>query len=105
MMNPNMDMKHYGKRISLSMIFHSGWDGKIELCFDGVILMKNKPTGDNYSDKLFSVTLLVKEGKVFWAEEDLGDIDLNYDYSLVYEYNLSWRTIFKLYKSWKDNLR
>ncbi len=105
MMNPNMDMKHYGKRRSLSMIFHSGWYGKIELCFDGVILMKNKPAGDNYSDELFSATLLVKEGKVFWAEEDLGDIDLNYDYSFVYAYNLRWRTVFKLDKSWKDNFR
>lgn len=105
MKNPKMDMEYYGKRRNLSMIFHSGWYGKVELCFDGVILMKNRPAGDNYSDELSSATLLVKEGKVFWADDDLEDIDLDYNYSFVYAYNLRWRTIFKSDKNWKEKFK
>jgi len=105
MINQKMDIEYFGKRRSLSMIFYSGWYGKIELCFDGVVLMKICPAGDNYSDELFSATLLVKEGKTFWADQELEDIDTNYESSFVYAYNLRWRTIFKLDRSWKENFK
>lgn len=79
---------------NVSIIFdNSGWYGIVELCFEGVQLIRIVPAPENYSREIFSASLITYNESVFWADDDLEEMDDDYSGSFVKALCLKWRKI------------
>ena len=72
---------------------NSGWYGTVELCFEGVQLLKIVPAGENHSRELFEGSLFADENGVFWADDYLEKPDDSYGYSMIKALSCKWRKI------------
>lgn len=72
---------------------NSGWFGIVELCFEGIQMMKTLPAMENYSREIFEASLIVENESVFWADTYMEKADLSYNGSIIKALNLKWRKI------------
>ncbi len=80
--------------IKVNVIFdNSCWFGVVELCFEGVQLLKIVPPKENYSSEILSATLYVDEEGVFWADNYMEKPDIKYDGSIIRALSLKWKKL------------
>lgn len=72
---------------------NSGWFGVVELCFEGVQLLKIVPAAENYSREIFEASLIIDNESVFWADSYMEKPDSLYEGSMIKALNLKWRKI------------
>lgn len=72
---------------------NSGWYGIVELCFEGVQMLKIMPATENYSRELFEASLIVENESVFWADSYMEKPNDSYTGSMIRALNLKWRKI------------
>lgn len=82
-----------GTREAIVTFDNSDWYGTVELCFEGVQLMKIVPAGENYSRELFEGSLFADENGVFWADDYMEKPDDSYAYSMIKALSCKWRKI------------
>lgn len=64
--------------------------------FEGVQLIRIVPAPENYSREIFSASLITYNESVFWADDDLEEMDDDYSGSFVKALCLKWRKINRL---------
>lgn len=74
---------------------NSGWYGIAELCFEGLLSLNLRPSGENYTPELYEGCLIVKDACIFWADSCLEEEDLTYTGSYIKALNLKWRKMNK----------
>ena len=72
---------------------NSGWFGIVELCFEGVQMLKIMPATENYSREIFEASLIVENESVFWADAYMEKPNYSYDGSIIRALNLKWRKL------------
>lgn len=72
---------------------NSGWFGIVELCFEGVQMLKIMPSTENYSREIFEASLLVENESVFWADAYMEKPNCSYEGSIIRALNLKWRKL------------
>ena len=72
---------------------NSGWFGVVELCFEGIEILKIVPAGENCSREILEGSLIVEDESVFWSDCYMESIDLTYEGSMIKALNLKWRKI------------
>ena len=72
---------------------NSGWYGIVELCFEGVQMLKIMPAAENYSRELFEASLIVENESVFWADSYMEKPNDSYTGSMIRALSLKWRNI------------
>lgn len=72
---------------------NSGWFGIVELCFEGIQLMKILPPKPNCIRDIYDAALIVEDESVFWADGYMKNIDMEYDGSIIKSLSLKWRKI------------
>ena len=72
---------------------NSGWFGVVELCFEGVQMLKIMPATENYSRELYEASLIVENESVFWADSYMEKPDDSYEGSIIKALNLKWRKL------------
>ena len=86
--------ENYGSGIKANVIFdNSGWFGIVELCFEGVQLLKIVPPMENYCSEILSATLHVDEEGIFWADCYMEKPDMSYDGSIIRSLSLKWKKL------------
>ena len=79
---------------NVSIIFDNGRSyGVVELCFEGVRMIKIVPAQENHSRELFSASLIVNNESVFWADEEMEQMNDGHSGSFVISLSLKWRKI------------
>ena len=78
----------------VNVIFdNSGWFGVVELCFEGVQMLKIVPATENYSRGIFEASLIIDNESVFWADSYMEKPNSSYEGSIIKALNLKWRKI------------
>lgn len=72
---------------------NSGWFGVVELCFEGVQMLKIMPASENLSREIFEASLIVENESVFWADSYMEKSNSLYEGSIIKALNLKWRKI------------
>lgn len=72
---------------------NSGWFGVVELCFEGIQMLKILPATENYSREIFEASLIVENESIFWADGYLRKADDAYEGSIIRALNLKWRKL------------
>jgi len=72
---------------------NSGWFGIVELCFEGIQMMKVVPASQNYSRELFEASLIVENESVFWADAYMEKANDLYEGSIIRALNLKWKKL------------
>lgn len=72
---------------------NSGWFGIVELCFEGIQILKIMPATENYTREIHEGSLIVENESVFWADDYLENPDISYDCSIIKALNLKWRKV------------
>lgn len=72
---------------------NSGWFGVVELCFEGVQMLKIVPAAENYSRDIFEASLIIDNESVFWADSYMEKPNSSYEGSIIKALNLKWRKI------------
>ena len=72
---------------------NSGWFGVVELCFEGVHVLRIMPATENYSREIFEASLIVENESVFWADGYMQEADDSYQGSIIKALNLKWRKL------------
>ena len=72
---------------------NSGWFGVVELCFEGIEILKIVPAGENCSREILEGSLIVEDESVFCSDCYMESIDLTYEGSMIKALNLKWRKI------------
>ena len=72
---------------------NSGWFGIVELCFEGIQMLKIMPATENYTRELFEASLIIENESVFWADSYMEKPDNSYEGSIIKALNLKWRKI------------
>lgn len=72
---------------------NSGWFGVVELCFEGVQLLKIIPASENYSREILEASLIIENESVFWADAYMEKPNNLYEGSIIRALNLKWRKI------------
>ena len=72
---------------------NSGWFGIVELCFEGIQIMKILPPRSNYTRDIFEASLIVEDESIFWADSYMTNVDMTYDGSIIKALSLKWRKI------------
>lgn len=72
---------------------NSGWFGVVELCFEGVQLLKIVPAAENYSREIFEASLIIDNESVLWADSYMEKTDCLHEGSIIKALNLKWRKI------------
>lgn len=72
---------------------NSCWFGIVELCFEGVQMLKIKPAAENLSREIFEASLIVENESVFWADSYMQKPDSSCESSMIQALNLKWRKI------------
>ncbi len=72
---------------------NSGWFGVVELCFEGIHMLKIMPATENYSREIFEASLIVEDESIFWADGYMEKANDSYEGSIIKALNLKWRKI------------
>ena len=72
---------------------NSIWYGIVELCFEGVQMLKIMPAAENYSREIFEASLFVENESVFWADSYMEKPNDSYTGSMIRALSLKWRKI------------
>lgn len=72
---------------------NSAWFGVAELCFEGVIIMRIQPAGENYTREIMDGVLFANDAGVYWADGCMEKPDDNYQGSFIRALSLKWRKI------------
>ena len=72
---------------------NSGWFGTVELCFEGIQIMKIMPATENFSREIFEASLIVENETVLWAGAYMDRPDYLYKGSMIRALNLKWRKL------------
>lgn len=72
---------------------NSGWFGIVELCFEGVQMLKIMPAAENYTREIFEASLIVENESIFWADAYMETPDYSYEGSIIRALNLKWRKL------------
>lgn len=92
-----LEKVHYSESNSsavVNVIFdNSGWFGIVELCFEGVQILKIKPATENSSREIFEASLIIENESVFWADAYMEKPNNLYEGSIIRALNLKWRKI------------
>lgn len=72
---------------------NSDWYGIVELCFEGIQMLKIQPATENYGRDIFEASLIVENESVFWADSYMEVPDTSYDGSVIKALNLKWRKV------------
>lgn len=87
----------YSKSNSTAMVNavfdNSGWFGVVELCFEGVQMLKIVPATENYCREIFEASLIIDNESVFWADSYMEKPNISYEGSIITALNLKWRKI------------
>ena len=83
----------YGSVTANAIFDNSGWFGIVELCFEGVQMLKIMPATENYTRELFEASLIVEKESVFWADSYMEKPNSSYEGSIIKALNLKWRKI------------
>ncbi len=80
--------------VTANAIFdNSGWFGIVELCFEGVQMLKIMPATENYTRELSEASLIIENESVFWADSYMENVNTSYDGSIIKALNLKWRKL------------
>lgn len=72
---------------------NSGWFGVVELCFEGVQILKIIPASENYSREIFEASLIIENESVFWADAYMEKPNNLYEGSIIRALSLKWRKL------------
>ncbi len=72
---------------------NSGWIGVVELCFEGVQMLKIMPAAENYFREIFEASLIVDNESVFWADSYMEKPNISYEGSIIKALNLKWKKV------------
>ena len=72
---------------------NSGWFGVVELCFEGIQILKIMPAIENCSREFFEASLIVENESVFWADSYMEKPNDFYEGSIIKALNLKWRKL------------
>lgn len=72
---------------------NSSWFGVVELCFEGVQILKIMPASENYSREIYEASLIVENESVFWADSYMDKPNDLYEGSIIRALNVKWRKI------------
>ena len=70
---------------------NSGWFGIVELCFEGVELLKIVPAKENCTREIYEATLRISDESVLWCDGSLADSIDSFDGSMIRALSLKWR--------------
>lgn len=92
-----LEKVHYSETddtVTANVIFdNSIWFGVVELCFEGVQMLKIMPSSSGYCRDLFEASLIIENESVFWADKYMEKPDNSYEGSIIRALNLKWRKI------------
>lgn len=75
--------------VTANVVFdNSGWFGVVELCFEGIQMLKITPTRG-----IYEASLIIENESVFWADSYMEKPDSSYGGSIIRALNLKWRKI------------
>lgn len=72
---------------------NSVWFGVVELCFEGIQMMKIMPPTENCTRDIYEASLIVENESVFWADAYMEKPDYSYGGSIIKALNLKWRKV------------
>lgn len=72
---------------------NGGWFGVVELCFEGIQMLKIIPATENYTREISEGCLIVEDEHVFWADSSLDKTDTSYDGNTIKALSLKWKKI------------
>lgn len=79
---------------SVKAVFdNSGLFGIVELCFEGIKMLKIMPATEDYTREIYEASLIIEDESVFWADCYMEKEDLSYEGSIIKALNLKWRKI------------
>lgn len=82
-----------GSATANAVFDNSGWFGIVELCFEGVQMLKIIPAAENCTRDILEASLIVENECVFWADSYMKKADTSYDGSLIKALSLKWRKL------------
>jgi hypothetical protein len=85
--------EEYGYTKVTAIFDNSGWYGKVELCFEGLLELNIRPAKENCDRYIYEGTMLLKNETVFWADGYMEKEDLTYEGSYIKAMSLKWRKI------------
>lgn len=77
----------------VSMFFESCWHQPINLVFNAVIAFNLRPALENYSDDIFSSTLLIKDKTIFFCDNTVESEEQASDKTWIKALQLKWRFV------------
>ncbi|MBE6789327.1 MAG: hypothetical protein E7539_06660 [Ruminococcaceae bacterium] len=72
---------------------NSGWFGVVELCFEGIQILKIMPATENYSREFYEASLIVENESVFWADSYMEKPNDLHEGNIIKALNLKWRKL------------
>ena len=72
---------------------NSGWFGTVELCSEGIQIMKIMPATENFSREISEASLIVENESVFWADAYMEKANDLYEGSIIRALNLKWKKL------------
>lgn len=92
-----LDKINYSESNSSTMVNaifdNSGWFGVVELCFEGIQMLRIIPATENFSREIFEASLIVENETVFWADAYMEKPNYSYEGSIIRALNLKWRKL------------
>lgn len=82
-----------GSTTANAIFDNSGWFGVVELCFEGVQMLKIMPATENCSREFFEASLIVENESIFWADAYMEKPNDSYEGSIIKALNLKWRKL------------
>lgn len=89
----NYTESSYASTMVNAIFDNSGWFGIVELCFEGIQMMRIVPAAENYSREILGASLIIKDESVFWADTFMEQVNDSYEGSIIKALNLKWRKI------------
>lgn len=65
----------------------------IEMIFEGMTAMNLRPPGDNYFGDIFGASLILKDASIFFCDDEVQEIDTDYEGTWICAYSLKWRFV------------
>lgn len=89
-----LNYTEYNSSAVVNAIFdNSGWFGIVELCFEGVQVLRIKPASENYSREIFEGSLIIENESVFWADAYMEKPNDLHEGSIIKALSLKWRKL------------
>jgi len=74
----------------VSMVFDSLWSNSIEILFEGVLVLNLRPAKDNYSDELFTATIMLKDKAILFYDDKVKSEQENYEGTWINALGMRW---------------